>query len=184
MGLSTDPKAFAAKCRQTAHNLAEVEGRAVAAAARTGQDLMMATANLAGAGGRRGVKVKTRSATSSGRPAVALRWGPNAGWVKIMDAGTAPHFIASRKGGSLRRQRSRRGSRRATLMEIAPLFGKSSGEGARGAINIPGVGPRAYAHHPGSRGHHFVQAANAAAAAAAKRELAKMAVAEFGKAFR
>jgi hypothetical protein len=31
---------------------------------------------------------------------------------------------------------------------------KSKGRGAKGAIGIPGIGPRAYAHHPGTKGKH------------------------------
>lgn len=86
----------------------------------------------------------------------SLKWGPP-GWVRILNDRTAAHFIGARGSGSLRRQSSIRGNRRASRMAVASLFGGRVGAGVRKPIDIPGVGPRAFAHHPGTKGKHFVE---------------------------
>lgn len=186
MGVSTSPQALAGKFRKTADNLEQAPKNAVMAAAKVAQQTMTAAAAGAGAGGRRGVNVKTGDATSGGYAAAYARWGPNPGWVKIMDSGAKPHFIGPKgagRGGSLKKQRSIKGSRRGVGMALASLFGSDVGAGAHGAINIPGVGPRAYAYHPGTHGKHFVDIGNAAALPRAAKEMSKRAITEFAKAF-
>lgn len=96
-----------------------------------------------------GVRVKVQ-----GPDTVTVGYDP---LMRLVDSPTQPHFIGPRRRGqgSLRRQGSFRGSRRATAMAVASLFGGTVGTGTHGAINIPGVGPRAWAHHPGTKGKHF-----------------------------
>lgn len=95
---------------------------------------------------------------------ISVKWGP-AGWVRILNDRTAPHFIGpkGRGVGSLRKQNSIKGSRRASAMSVASLLGGTIGAGTHGAINISGVGPRAYAFHPGTKGKHFVEPGKVAA---------------------
>lgn len=188
MGISATPADLASKFRKTGENLSNVERSAVNAGGKVAKETMIAAAAIAGAGGRRGVTVKTQETSSNGHAAALVRWGPNPGWVKIMDSGAKAHFIGPRSGkgrarGSLRKQNTMRGSRRAMGMAVASLFGGTVGAGTHGAINIPGVGPRAWAHHPGTKGKHFVDVGNAAAIPRASKEVSKAAVVAFGKAF-
>ncbi len=112
------------------------------------------------------VTVRNKTVT---RDAVQVRWDSI---VRVVDAPTQPHFIARTTGrgglGGLRHQNLsdtlvRRRSRRAGKLLLANLGGQQATGLTRGAINIPGVGPRAYARHRGTKGKHFVTAGKAAA---------------------
>jgi hypothetical protein len=97
--------------------------------------------------------------------AVNVKYGPNPGWVRIMNDPTQPHFIAPTgkgRGGSLKRQNLSAGvgagrrSARAGRALLNVLGGGGPGLGGNGAINIKGgIGPKAYAFHPGTKGKHF-----------------------------
>jgi hypothetical protein len=171
---------------------------ALNAAADAAGNVMLATARAART---KGITIRKRQFTVGDNPAVNVRYGPNAGWVAIMNDRTQPHFIARRGGrsgkgkGQLRRQSlgaGRHGGHargwRMLLGALGGAFGSPSASMAgltRGAINIKGVGPRAYAFHPGNRrAKHFAGRGITNGEPIAINAYEKRQVANFAKPFR
>lgn len=131
---------------------------------------------------KRPVDVSVRTVDSR---TVSVRWNPLA---VLVDQPTQPHFIARRGGrgrgslGSLRRQNLTTGRGRKSVRAGQLLMANLTGAGAegltRGAIGIPGIGPRAYARHPGTKGKHFVGKGKRAAVPAASQVYASKSVTE------
>jgi hypothetical protein len=120
------------------------------------------TVMLAVPGAPRKVANRTVGVTvkSLGPDQVSVKWSPLA---RLVDSPTRAHVIgakgrgAGRRAGSLRNQYSLKGSARAKAIANAWVVGDQAGAGATGAINIKGVGWRAYAFHPGTHGKHFAE---------------------------
>lgn len=84
------------------------------------------------------------------------------GVARLVNDPTRPHFIVPKGYGGTRKKRQQG----AAL--LAGAFGLSgAGGGGGGALSIPGIGLRAWAHHPGTKGKHFFEAAGPAAMKAA-----------------
>lgn len=158
--------ALAAKFQNASKDLKSSQRAAVTRAGETARVAMQGAAEAANTKGiTTRLKAFTSSATGEG---VAVKYGPNPGWVIIMNDRTQPHFIGPSgkgRGGSLKRQnlssglggkgrRSARGGR--ALLGLLGGSGAGLG-GGRGspAIDIKGIGVRAYAMHPGTKGKHF-----------------------------
>jgi hypothetical protein len=86
-----------------------------------------APASLRGVG--KGAKLGVRYTLSGGEVSPSAKLKATGPW-QLIEENTSPHII--------------RPKRRS----------KSKGRGAKGAIVIPGIGARAYAHHPGTKGKH------------------------------
>lgn len=155
--MTTSVSQFVGKLHQAADGIAKGRKGALLEAAKAGRVQMMHAPGVAATVGGKKIDVKVKPV---GQDSVLLKWGPP-GWVRILNDRTKPHFIGPSgkgRGGSLRKQGSRKGSRRASGMAIASLLGGTVGAGTKGAIGIRNVGPRAWAHHPGTKGKHFVEA--------------------------
>jgi hypothetical protein len=123
----------------------------------------------------------------------AVRYGPNPGWIHIMDSGTQPHFIGPKGRGkrSLRRQNLTTGHGRKSYLSgqlllgsLSSFFGgQSAATGNARAIDIKGIGPKAYAFHPGAKGKHFVTPAIEAAKPLASQVFRQEAINAFERAF-
>lgn len=166
MGTSHNIKELTGKLTSAQHELAEGVRPALNAAADAAGRVMLTTARAART---KGITIRKKNFTAGKQPSVNVKYGPNPGWVAIMNDKTQPHFIARRGGrgrsgkGQLRRQNlsvggggQRRNARagRLLLSALGGAFGAPTSGTAgvtRGAINIKGVGPRAYAFHPGTR---------------------------------
>ena len=163
MGTSRNIKELTAKFTAAQQGLKDGTRPALNAAADAAGNVMLATAKAART---KGITIRKKQFTAGDHPAVNVKYGPNPGWVAIMNDKTQPHFIARRGGrgskglGHLRRQNlttgvGRRNARagRLLLSALGGAFGAPPGTAGvtRGAINIKGVGPRAYAFHPGNR---------------------------------
>lgn len=187
MGVSRSFPELGGKLRASADHLRAAERPAVTAGGNVARRTFLGAAQAMGATGPRGATVKATSTTSGSHPAVLVRYGPNPGWIAIMEGRVGPHFIGPTgrgRGGLLRRQNTMRGSRRATAMAVASLFGGTVGRGTHKAIGIPGVGPRAWAMHPGiHKKKPFVAVAQTTAPPLAVREMRKVTVTEFARSF-
>lgn len=174
--LVSTPDAVFSRLRKAPVALRQAQPRALLAAADKAKPVMEHAPGAAQRVDGKSVKVTIRKLADD---IVSLKWGPP-GWVRILNDRTAPHFIGPRRKGtgSLRKQNSIRGSRRATAMAIASALGGTVGAGTRGGINIKGVGVRAYAFHPGTKGKHFVEEGKKRAVPVATKEYASKALTE------
>ncbi len=163
---------------------------AVRAAADAAKGPMLAAARVVGVST---VTVKIRPFQSSETgAAAAVKYGPNAGYVHIRNDRTQPHIIARKGGGSLKNQNlvAGRGARRRSyragkllLGALSQAFGGPGGKRSayRGPINIKGIGPRAYANHPGTKGKHFTERGITAGARVATEAYMSATRAAYGK---
>lgn len=78
-------------------------------------------------------------------------WKP-VGLVRIVNDNTKPHTI-ERRAFTGTRGRGRRAQRGAAILAAFGVDAHAYG----GPLSIPGIGPRASAHHPGTHGKHFVE---------------------------
>lgn len=147
--------------KKVADNMQRGHQGALLKAAQAGRVQMVHAPGVAARVGGKSIDVKVKHLDQN---TVSVKWGP-AGWVRILNDRTQPHFIARRgRGlGGLRNQNleggtgAKRRSRRAGKLLLGTLAGTGVGGQVKGAIGIPGVGPRAYAKHPGTKGKHFVE---------------------------
>lgn len=86
------------------------------------------------------------------------------GPVHLVNNPTKPHVIVRRAFVGTR-GRGKKAQRGAALLAAFGVDATNYG----GPLGIPGVGPRASAHHPGTHGKHFWEHAEPEAATAAKR---------------
>lgn len=135
MGTTTSPEVFLGKLSKAAEVMADPRPGLIAAG-KTGKTIFTAGAAAAGVGrgiGKTKVSGRVSAAYDLKHSAVVIKYrGP----VHLINNSTKPHPIGPRK-----RRRAR------------------GGGSGRGGIVIPGVGVRASAQHPGTRGKHFVEAA-------------------------
>jgi hypothetical protein len=80
---------------------------------------------------------------------VSVKWSPLA---RLVNDPTKPHTI-ERKAFVGTRGRGRRARKGAALLSVFGLDARNYG----GPLAITGVGPRASAQHPGTRGKHFAE---------------------------
>lgn len=102
--------------------------------------------------GRGGRKVGARKVLRrNGFEAIVSARGP----AHLLEGPTSPHLITSRKGGSRAARARRLGGMAwsartgAASLPVGPVYARGR---ARGVVVIPGVGPRVFARHPGTRG--------------------------------
>lgn len=104
--------------------------------------------------GRNGASLNARydiRAARGGATSIVRATGP---W-QLIERRTVPHLILSRYAGGSRRSRAR-------LAEVSIINTGRARLRRRGAINIPGIGWRAYARHPGTPGKRpFAKGVNA-----------------------
>lgn len=166
MGVSHSSGELVSKLRASTSALQKPKG-ALQRAAQEGRITMVRAPGAARAVGGKRIDVRTRSVDDN---TVSLKWGPP-GWVRILNDPTQPHFIARRTG---------RGKK-----SMGHLRNQQIGSGmVRGAIGIPGIGPRAWAFHPGTKGKHFVEKGKRAAIPVVQREFYKQITADVAKPFR
>ena len=146
MGKSTSVAQFSGKIQKAGANLKAAQKPAIEREALAAKKYMQTAARMAAGADMRLSGMKGRKLDvgyqSHGTKATVFARGP---W-GLTEFGAGPHIISSRRGGGSRRSRSTRLS----------AFGPSIGRGGRvrGAINIPGIGWRLYARHPGTKGKH------------------------------
>lgn len=178
MGASRSSAELAKKLDALPQKLKAAQTSALQAAAHKAIPVMQ---HAPGAASKVGGKTIRVTARTEGPNAVSLKWGP-AGWVRILNDRTQPHFIAKRGGGSLRRQNLTSGlgrkSSRAGRLLLGALGGGPIQGAAKGPINIKGVGYRMYAKHPGTKGKHFVERGKQMARPIIAKEYAKKSVTE------
>lgn len=177
MGVSHSFPDFQKKIGDAAKNLKAAEKPAVIAGGKVVERVFTVTKDAMGAAGPRGVTVKNTATSSNGHPGQLVKFGPNPGWVAILNSRTKPHDIYPRKFAGTRGKgvRARRGA------GLLAAFGVNAHAG--GGLVLPGGNVRGHVHHPGTKGKHFVEAAQAAAPPLAVREMQKVTVTEFGKSF-
>lgn len=198
MGTSTSWKQLTGKVHASYEGIVEGTTPALNQAADQAAAIMLSSARGART---KGITVRKKAFVSGRNPAVNVKYGPNPGWVRIMNDRTQPHLIAPSgkgRGGSLRRQNlsgvrgltGRRNARagRILLAALGGAFGAETSTGLGGrhgkAVNIRGVGPRAYANHPGTRGKHFAGRGIRTAEPAAAKTYNSRQLANFGKPFK
>lgn len=146
MGVSRSPQEFAGKMHKAADNLKRALPPAIDKEALATKKYMEQAARMAAGGDARLSGMKGRKLDvgykTHGLSAVVFARGP---W-GLTEFGARPHIISSRRGGGSRRSRGTR------LSAAGPSIGR--GGRVRGAINIPGIGWRLYARHPGTKGKH------------------------------
>jgi hypothetical protein len=188
LGVSRSFAELNGKLRAAETNLKRAEKPAVTAGGKVAERTFMGVAVAQGAAGKRGVTVRNTTTNSNGHPAQLVKFGPNPGWVKIMEGFVGPHFIGPTgkgRGGSLRRQNTRKGSRRAIAAGVASMLGGPIDAKSHGVINLGGgIGPKAWAFHKGiHKKKLFVATAQRLAPPLASAEMRKVAVTSFTKSF-
>lgn len=154
---------FVGHLKAAPESLRKGQRTAILACAAVAREAMDKSAPSHVVGGK-SISVKV---TPIGEESASVKWGPP-GWVRILNDPTQAHIIAARgrgkgrRAGSLRRQGAGKSSR-ATSMASSWVSGGAAGAGSTGAINIKGVGWKAFAFHPGTKGKHFVEVGKAAA---------------------
>lgn len=143
--------------------LAQATPKALRAAGAAAAPVMERAPGAARRVGGHAIHVSSRLINES---TLSVKWGPP-GWVRVLNDRTQAHYIARRGGrgrgalGSLRKQNLESGMGRKSIRAGRLLMGELVGSGGvglvRGAIKIKGIGYRAYAHHPGTKGKHFVE---------------------------
>lgn len=176
MGTSHSFLEFQSKIEGAAKNLRAAEKPAVIAGGLVAARIFTVTKDAMGAGGPRGATVTNKPTSSNGHPGQLVKFGPSPGWVAILNSKTKPHDIYPRSFVGTRGKgvRARRG---AGLMAVFGLNAHSGGAVAFGST------VRAHVHHPGTRGKHFVEAAQKLAPKPAAVEMQKVVLKEFGKSF-
>jgi hypothetical protein len=162
MGVSHSFKEVADKFRASSNNVQSGVRPALNEAAAIAEVTMLQSATAART---KGITIRKFSSASGSTQRVAVVYGPNPGWVHIQNDGTQPHFIGPHGRGkqSLRRQNltggfGRKSTRAGALLlsALGSAFGApQTVSGGKGAINIKGIGVKAYALHPGTRGKKF-----------------------------
>jgi hypothetical protein len=157
LGTSRSGSELAGKLNRLPDAMVKARTTGLKAAAAKAKPIMQHAPGAASRVGGKTIRVTDRMI---GEDSLSLKWGPP-GWVRILNDATQPHFIARRGGGSLRRQNLSSGfgrkSSRAGRLLLGSLGGGPIQGAGKGPINIPGVGPRMYAKHPGTKGKHFVE---------------------------
>lgn len=195
MGTSRTSSELAGKIVQAGKNLDAAQVDALKAGTRVMARYLQGGAVIDAGGDSvlsnvgRGAKLGVRSnVRRQGRIGASALLAPGGPWW-LADLPTRGHFITSRRGGGRagRAQRlgglvsGRKGSAEAeTLLAVGPVSGRGR---VVGAINIPGVGWRAYAQHRGTKGKHGWQLAKARGQGPATKAMAAPATKAVARAF-
>lgn len=107
-----------------------------------------------------------------GDDGVSLKWTP-AGGTRLVNDNTKAHDIRRRGFVGTRG----RGARAVKGARLLAAFGVNA-QRAGGVLNIPGIGFRASARHPGTRGKHFVEKGKRMAVPVAAKTYAQKQVTE------
>ena len=164
--MSTPDQVYA-RLRKAPQAIERGHNVALAAAAQKARTVMLAAP---GAPHRVKNKPVGVSVKKLGPNDVAIRWTPLA---HIVDQPTKPHLI-QRKAFVGTRGRGKRARKGAAVLAAFGVDANNYG----GPLNIPGVGYRATAHHPGTKGKHFVDKGKKRAIPAASEVYAKKAMTE------
>jgi hypothetical protein len=157
---SSDVEAFTRRLEHLPRSLAEARTKGLRAGAAAGKEAFLGTPGAPKRVAKKPLTVSTKVTETQ----AIIKWGQAA---RLVNDPTRPHFIRPRGSGAARDQyrRAAKGSLSKSVkgMALVAFLGVVSGNQQTGlgagighAINIRGVGPRAYAHHPGTKGKPFV----------------------------
>lgn len=151
--MADTPEEFGQKMKAMTQGLITESGRILTAAAKEASAAML---DIARAARTKGITVQSKvDDQGTGKTQATIGYGPNAGWVAMLDNGTKAHTILP---GKSRQAATHLGHGKSLLGALMALGRTASGGGAS-VLNIGGgIGPKASAHHPGSHGKHFVRA--------------------------